>query len=336
MQVNHNHFLGYTKDEEGKPVKKQLEVDFICNKGSKKYFAYPSVTTEKDLDGNIVTTTRQFSSSYGYMTEEKADFGDNMYKTVQYGNYILAGKSYRPRLITRTQRHTDDASTFTQKTSIVYDEAIGYKKKVIENYGSSLPLTTEYTYDTWGNVLSSTNSGTGITALTQYYTYDFSKRFVAGTHTSPSSAIKDYTYDIWGNVLTETDLSDSSNRLITKHFYDGWGNREKTILPDGRRMEYETGWKRGRPTQRFFTLTQGTGQPWVITHPFISNRKNTIHTFCRRMQITCTRIIPQSLPAFHHLIFRCFSQGCHIRKTMNKTQKIIITLCYPGLLQYNL
>ena len=146
---------------------------------------------------------------------------------MQYGNYILAGKSYRPRLITRTQRHTDDASTFTQKTSIVYDEAIGYKKKVIENYGSSLPLTTEYTYDTWGNVLSSTNSGTGITALTQYYTYDFSKRFVAGTHTSPSSAIKDYTYDIWGNVLTETDLSDSSNRLITKHFYDGWGNREK-------------------------------------------------------------------------------------------------------------
>ncbi len=237
----------------------------IVDKGSKKYFAYPSVATEKDLDGNIVTTTRQFSSSYGYMTEEKADFGDNMCKTVQYGNYILAGKSYRPRLITRTQRHTDDTSTFTQKTSIVYDEAIGYKKKVIENYGSSLPLTTEYTYDTWGNVLSSTNSGTGITALTQYYTYDFSKRFVAGTHTSPSSAIKDYTYDIWGNVLTETDLSDSSNRLITKHFYDGWGNREKTILPDGRRMEYETGWKRGRPTQRFFTLTQGTGQPWVIT-----------------------------------------------------------------------
>ena len=42
---------------------------------------------------------------------------------------FLAGKSYRPRLITRTQRHTDDASTFTQKTSIVYDEAIGYKKE---------------------------------------------------------------------------------------------------------------------------------------------------------------------------------------------------------------
>lgn len=50
MQVNHNHFLGYTKDEEGKPVKKQLEVDFICNKGSQKYYiqsAYMLRTEEK-------------------------------------------------------------------------------------------------------------------------------------------------------------------------------------------------------------------------------------------------------------------------------------------------
>lgn len=38
------------KDKEGKPVKKQLEVDFICNKGSKKYYiqsAYMLGTEEK-------------------------------------------------------------------------------------------------------------------------------------------------------------------------------------------------------------------------------------------------------------------------------------------------
>ena len=36
--------------KEGKPVKKQLEVDFICNKGSKKYYiqsAYMLGTEEK-------------------------------------------------------------------------------------------------------------------------------------------------------------------------------------------------------------------------------------------------------------------------------------------------
>ena len=38
------------KDKSGKPVKKQLEVDFICNKGSKKYYiqsAYMLETEEK-------------------------------------------------------------------------------------------------------------------------------------------------------------------------------------------------------------------------------------------------------------------------------------------------
>ena len=38
------------KDKEGKPVKRQLEVDFICNKGSKKYYiqsAYMLGTVEK-------------------------------------------------------------------------------------------------------------------------------------------------------------------------------------------------------------------------------------------------------------------------------------------------
>ena len=38
------------KDKEGKTVKKQLEVDFICNKGSKKYYiqsAYMLGTEEK-------------------------------------------------------------------------------------------------------------------------------------------------------------------------------------------------------------------------------------------------------------------------------------------------
>lgn len=37
-------------DKNGKPVKKQLEVDFICNKGSKKYYiqsAYMPGTEEK-------------------------------------------------------------------------------------------------------------------------------------------------------------------------------------------------------------------------------------------------------------------------------------------------
>ena len=236
----------------------------VVDKGSKKYFAYPSATTEKDLDGNTVTTTRQFNTTYGYMTQEKADYGNNMYRTVQYGNYILAGKSYHPQLITKIQKHADDTSIFTQKTEITYDASKGYKTKTVENYGSSLPLTTEFTYDTWGNVKTEKISGSEVSALTSNYDYDATKRFIAKTSTYPPSSIITYTYDIWGNVLTETGESDTSNKLTTRHTYDGWGNRLSTLFPDGTKRSYLSGWN-VNSSKRFFTLTQATGEPWVKT-----------------------------------------------------------------------
>ncbi|WP_291528454.1 FG-GAP-like repeat-containing protein [Bacteroides sp. UBA939] len=256
----------YTKQTVGGNTAETNITLTITDKGSKKYFAYPSTTTEKDLDGNTVTTTRQFNTTYGYMTEEKAAYNttNTMYRTVQYGNYILAGKSYRPQLITRIQKHVDDTSPFTQKTQITYNASKGYQTKLIENYDSSLPLTTDYTYDTWGNVKTKKISGSGVTTLTNLYDYDATKRFVTNAYTSPASSVATYTYDTWGNVLTEKDESDASNILTTTYTYDGWGNRTSTLFPDDTKETYHSGWNNSS-TKRFFTLTQGTGQPWVKT-----------------------------------------------------------------------
>ncbi|MDR1716872.1 MAG: FG-GAP-like repeat-containing protein, partial [Prevotella sp.] len=236
----------------------------VADKGSKKYFAYPSTKTEKDLDGNTVTTTYRFNTTYGYMTEEKADFGGNMYKTVQYGNYILAGRSYKPQLVTAIQKHSDDASTFTQKTAYTYNTAKGHKTQAIENQGSSLPLTTDYTYDTFGNVLTSKATGSGITPVTSYYNYDPTKRFVVKTYTSPASVVNTFTYDRWGNILTEKDETNASDILTTTHTYDTWGNRIMTVYPDGQKATVKRGWN-NNSSKRYFVLTQGTGQPWVKT-----------------------------------------------------------------------
>lgn len=236
----------------------------ITDKSSKKYFAYPSTQTDKDLDGNTTTTTRKFDASYGYPTEEKADFGNNMYKTIQYTDYILAGQAYQPQTITRIQKHTDDANSFTQKTKIIYDASKGWRKQVIENYGSSLPLTTDYTYDTFGNIKTSKTSGSGISPVTKNYDYDVTKRFVAKIYTSPASLVNTFTYDTWGNVLTEKDETKLSSILTTTHAYDNWGNRKSTILPDGTKTTFQKGWNNSG-AKRYFTLVQGTGQPWVKT-----------------------------------------------------------------------
>jgi RHS repeat-associated protein len=255
----------YTKTTvDGKTAETNIALT-ITDKGSKKYFAFPSTKTEKDLDGNILTTTYQFNSSYGYPEEEKAVSGDNMYKTVQYGNYILAGKTYQPQLITRIQKHEDDASAFTQKTSVTYDASKGYKKQIIENYGSSLPLTTDFTYDAFGNRLTSTISGSGIATVTTHYTYDATKRFVTKAYSTPASSITGFTYDTWGNVLTEKDETLASNILTTTHTYDNWGNRISTVLPDGVKTTFTSGWNNNNARKRFFTLTQGKNRSWVKT-----------------------------------------------------------------------
>jgi RHS repeat-associated protein len=236
----------------------------VVDKGSKKYFTYPSTKTEKDLDGNIVTTTYKYNTTYGYPEEEKTDFGNNMYKTVQYSNYILAGGSYMPQLITSLQKHTDDAAVFTQKTAITYDAAKGYRKQVIENKDAALQLTTDYTYDNIGNMLTSKQSGTGITPVTVNSNYDATKRFLIKTFTLPASSVSTFTYDSWGRVLMEKDETLASNILSTVHTYDNWGNRTSTVLPDGTKNTIKRGWNNDY-AKCYFTLTQGTAQPWVKT-----------------------------------------------------------------------
>jgi RHS repeat-associated protein len=255
----------YTKTTVDGKTAETSTVLSITDKGSKKYFAYPSIRLEKDLDGNILTSICLFNSSYGYPEEEKAIYGDNMYKTVLYGNYILAGNTWQPQLITRIQKHEDDAASFTQKTAVTYDTSKGYKKQTIENYGSSLPLTVDFTYDSFGNILTSKTSGSGITPVTTYRTYDATKRFVTKTYSTPAASVSGFTYDTWGNVLTETDETLASNILTTTHTYDNWGNRTSTVFPDGQKTTSTAGWNNNSTGKRFFTLTQGKNQPWVKT-----------------------------------------------------------------------
>lgn len=235
----------------------------VVDKGSKNYFAYPSSKTDKYLDGNTVTTSYQVNATYGYPEEETINYEGSMYKTVRYGNYAWVGNSYKPQLITQIQKHQDDASIFTKKTAITYENN-GCKKQVIENYDSSRPLTTNYTNDEYGNVLTSVTSGQGVKPIFKYTDYDATKRFVAKTYTSPASLVNTFTYDDWGNVLTEKNESNPLYSLVTIHAYDYWGNRTLTYLPDGRKKVYSSGWN-SKLDKRYFTLVQGTGQPWVKT-----------------------------------------------------------------------
>ena len=236
----------------------------VVDKGSKKYFAYPSQTVARDYDGYTVTTTSSFSHDYGYPLTETVTYKANMYQTVSYSNYTPAGGAYRPQTVTVTKRHPDDSNTFSNTTTYTYNSTTGTVVSKVENSGTTAPLTTSYTYDLWGNITSKTCSATGITTCTTYYSYESSHRFPVRIYTNPSSTVQKYTYDLWGHVLTEQDSINSSITNTVTNTYDSWGNLIRTARPGYGTETYTRGWNNS-PDKRYFVLVQGSSRPWVKT-----------------------------------------------------------------------
>ena len=72
------------KGKDTKPVKKQLEVDFICNKGSKKYYIQSA-----------------------YMLETEAKMAQEIYDNPQYKVLFDATKKLKPESIKEVMKFID-------------------------------------------------------------------------------------------------------------------------------------------------------------------------------------------------------------------------------------
>ena len=236
----------------------------ITNKGQKKYFAYPSQIVETDIDGNTVTNIKSCNTTYGYINAETSTYGEDMYRSVSYSNYVKAGGSYHPQTVVSSQRHPDDSSPFSTTVKYTYNTTTGTVATKMDNYGTSKPLTTNYTYDSWGNLISQESTGSGITTCTTNYEYDATHRFLVRIYTSPASSVTKYTYDVWGNVLTKHDSINSYIIDTIKYTYDKWDNLIKTKYADGSEVICTRGWNNDSG-KRYFVLTQGTSRPWVKT-----------------------------------------------------------------------
>ena len=265
----------YTKTSVGSLNAQSTTTFTVVDKQNRKYFAYPYQTVATDLDGNTVTTTRTYNTTYGYMIREQSSYGNGMIRRTVYAGYSQSGGAYRPETVTASQTHADDGSLFSRKTKYLYNSATGLVTQRKDNQGTSLELTTNYTYDVWGNVLSEQVSATGITTLTTYHKYDSTHRFPLRTYTSPSSSVLRRTYDTWGHVLTEQDSVNTSIQNTVTHTYDGWGNLTLTEIPGGGEIRYIRGWSHD-PAQRFFVLEQGSHRPWVKT--WYDNRGREVRT----------------------------------------------------------
>ena len=216
----------------------------IVDKEYTRYFAYPSVSVNTDMDGYSVTTHRHYNTDYGYIISDTTFYGTNMFRATRYHNYTEAGAAFHPQTIVTGQRHPDDNSgAFTRTTTYLYNNH-GFVTRKTENKFSEDSLVTEYAYDLYGNMESQIRTGSGITTpCTTRYSYDDTHRFPLRVYTDPASSVHKYTYDPWGNVLAELDsINASRTDTISKNTYDGWGNIVRTEIPGRGEVTYTRGW----------------------------------------------------------------------------------------------
>ena len=136
----------------------------------------------------------------------------------------------------------------------------GQVQTSVSHSNTAAPVTTTFTYDDFGNVLTSSTSATGVENVSKKYEYDNTNRFV--TYQRVRQQVLNYTYDQWGNMLTKTDNTRSSYPYTISYTYDNWGNLLSESLPTGQLTTYTRGWN---PDGTTFFVTQGTGQPWTKT-----------------------------------------------------------------------
>jgi len=130
---------------------------------------------------------------------------------------------------------TAGTSTITRTTSYVHDPATGLVTRQIIEPSSNFALQSDYTYDAFGNRLTTTVSGAGggpiagIVTRASSVAYDSLGQF-ALTATNPLSQVEHFITDArFGTPTSRSDI----NGITTTWTYDTFGRRTRQANPDG-------------------------------------------------------------------------------------------------------
>lgn len=246
----------------GNDESQSLTTVAISERADGNYFPYVSRREDKDWYGNDETTTNVYDLEICQPASTTTTYGGvDMYKKTQYSGYVNKGGVWLPGSVTSIQKHEDDKREYALTTTYEYND-FGETTEMTEASNTSLPLQHHNTYDDWGNVISSFESGTGVMSTILHKEYDATGRFVSKAYNTESGEMHTYTYDLFGNVLTENDCSNVSKPLCTANTYDGWGNRLTAVDPFGRTTKFITDWGNSND-KRFYVQTSAEGSPFV-------------------------------------------------------------------------
>ena len=229
------------------------------------FFYKPKKVIAFDFDGN--KTHDEFTYDQNHGGELWIDYHELRNTAKQVSYYYFSNKRggrYLPDSVIVWKQYGAPTTDYAMDSVAYSYNDKGQVLTQMNRAGTALTLTTNYTYDDYGNMITKQTSGNNVETVTTRYEYDSATHRFLTKSVENNVFEKRYTYDTWGNMLTETDRTRTAYPLTTSYEYDGWGNLIREISPTGQLTTYIQGWG-STAIKKYFTLKQGTKQPWVLT-----------------------------------------------------------------------
>lgn len=180
----------------GKPIKK------IINKGFYRHFF-----NFLGIDGALETITE----SYSYTSPTAIVIGD----PIPFHRYFLPNR-------VQTTSTRKGQSPFSTDVRFVYNNAKGWVTRKRDNFGLPHAVTTDYTYNTFGNLITQTTSSNGCPTIAETIEYDPTNRFVKSRYNNAYPLLKSTnTYNGYTGWLNTS--ADNVNGITETFSYDGFG-----------------------------------------------------------------------------------------------------------------
>lgn len=238
---------------------------------NRRYSVYTASTTSIDhLNGQVTKVSSIIRDNYGNVTQQKTliypsnnvflppveeEIIDNAYAA---DLMFDANIPSRITSITQTRKHAT-------KPNYIRNTQLNYQPNAPGMLSTTLDveknLTTNYTYDGFGNVTQTSVSGNSIgnNYATEQMVYDSKGRFLL-EKTNPLGHKMQYTVEPkYGNVLAEKD----ANNLLNSYTYDGFGRVKTKTNALGITTDVSWHWSNSSPVNTLYyskTYKPGTGE----------------------------------------------------------------------------
>jgi len=218
---------------EGITAKKQkFSYTLPITAGKKAYFM--QLNSEEDEDVLKGTKIKKSWSNYTYGKPSVENITYDNKTSEQYSCY--SGQSVENYNITlwknKETNYKNEQGSITDKT--VYNYSKLKPSKIVTHSGTNLAVTTNYSYDKFGNMNTEKKSAKNCETRTTTYTYSGSGRTLISKKEFDGGTT---TYEIdeeLGRLLSKKYTIGGTSYKTTYNTYDGFNHCLKETLPDGR------------------------------------------------------------------------------------------------------